>query len=64
MKKENTALKSKAQAKHLYGEYKAGKISYPEMMKAVHATDFSKIPERVKEKNVDKKTDVSIKGLI
>lgn len=64
MDKKTAPLKSKAQAGHLYREYKAGKVSYPDMMKAVHATDFSKIPDRVKEKSVDKKTDVAIKGLI
>lgn len=44
--------------------YKGGKISYADMMKTVHATDFTKIPDRVKEKTVDKKTVTAIKGLV
>ncbi len=64
MEKKPKPLASKAQAKHVYDEYKAGKISYPDMMAAVHATDFSKIPERVNEKKVDKKTAIAIKGLV
>lgn len=65
MKDEKKAkpFASKAQATHVYNAYKKGEIGYEEMMKAVHATDFQKIPERVTPK-VDKKTDVAIKGLI
>lgn len=56
---------SKAQMGHAYKEFKAGKISYQDLMKGVHATkDMSKLPDRINEKKVDKKTEVSIKGLI
>jgi hypothetical protein len=42
---------SKAQMKRAYGEFKAGKISYGELMKGVHATkDMQALPERVAEK--------------
>lgn len=65
MEKKPKPLASRAQARHVYDEYKAGKISYPDMMAAVHATDFSKIPDRVSpKKTVDKKTDLSVKGLL
>lgn len=57
-------IKSKAQATHFYKQYKEGKISYADLMKSVHETgDMSKLPERVKE-SVDKKTKVSIEGLV
>lgn len=65
MEKKPKPFASKAQASHVFKEYKAGNISYPDMMKIVHATDFTKIPERIKEKKVvDKKTKVSIEGLV
>lgn len=64
MEKKPTPFASKAQAAHVFKEFKKGNISYPDMMKAVHATDFTKIPERIKDKQVDKKTAVKIAGLV
>lgn len=64
MEKKAKPFASKAQAAHVFKEFKAGKISYPDMMAAVHVTDFTKIPERVKEKAVTTKTKLAIKGLV
>lgn len=57
MEKKTKPFVSKAQAKRAYGEFKAGKISYPDLMKGVHATpDMNALPERITEKKpVDKK---------
>lgn len=57
---------SKAQATRAYQEYKKGNISYPDLMKGVHATPNMKdLPDRVTEKkSVDKKTRLSIEGLV
>lgn len=63
MEKKAKPFASKAQASHAYKEYKSGKISYQDLMKGVHATNFNKIPDRVKPK-VDKKTELAIKGLV
>lgn len=64
MEKKPKPFASKAQAAHVFKEYKAGNISYPDMMKSVHATDFTKIPDRVATKTVDKNTALKIKGLV
>lgn len=63
---ESMKIKSKAQAKHFYEAYKAGKITYQDLMKSVHETgDMSTLPERIIEKKpVDKKTEISVKGLV
>lgn len=65
MEKKTKPFVSKAQAKRAYEEFKKGSISYPDLMKGVHATgDMSKLPDRIKEKTVDKKTALAIKGLV
>lgn len=65
MEKNTKPFVSKAQAKRAYDEYKKGNISYPDLMRGVHATgDMTKLPERITEKTVDKKTAIAIKGLI
>lgn len=64
--KKQVGIKSQAQAKRLYAEYKKGSISYEDMMKSVHATtDMKKLPQRIgRPRTVDKKTALAIKGLV
>lgn len=57
MEKKTKPFVSKAQAERAYKEFKKGNISYPDLMRGVHATkDMNSLPERVDEKKpVDKK---------
>lgn len=65
MVKKVKPIVSKAQAAHVYQEYKAGKIPYETMMAAVHATgDMSTLPDRIHPKKLDAKTILAIKGMI
>lgn len=66
MDKKAKPFVSQAQMKRAYGEFKAGKISYSDLMRGVHATkDMKNLPERVAaKKTVDKKTKISIEGLV
>lgn len=64
MDKKPRPFASKAQAARVYEEFRAGKISYGDMMAIVHQTDFTKIPDRIKEKKVDPKIALAMKGLV
>lgn len=58
-------IKSQAQAKRIYAEYKKGNVSYEDMMKAVMATpDIKNLPERVGRPKIDKKTAIAIRGMV
>lgn len=54
-------IASKSQASKMYSLYKSGKLSYPDMMKMVHATgDMSKLPEKSKGRPPKNAIDIAI----
>lgn len=64
MEKKAKPIASKAQATHFYNAFKAGKITYQDLMKSVHATpDMKNLPDRITPKKSGK-TDLAIKGLV